>query len=199
MKILVVNSGSSSIKYQLFDMTDESVMAKGIVERIGIPDSRLNHAPMGKEKVIIPADIPNHNVGIKMVMDALTHPDYGVIKDMSEIKAVGHRVVHGGEKFASSVVIDDDVIAAVEKYTDLAPLHNPPNLLGIKATMTLMPGVPMVGVFDTAFHQTMPPKAYVYGLPYNYYEEHRIRRYGFHGTSHYYVANRCAEMLGKPI
>ncbi len=199
MKILVVNSGSSSIKYQLFDMTDESVMAKGIVERIGIPDSRLNHTPMGKEKVIIPANIPNHNVGIKMVMEALTHPDYGVIEDMSEIKAVGHRVVHGGEKFAGSVVIDDDVIAAIEKYTDLAPLHNPPNLLGIKATMTLMPGVPMVGVFDTAFHQTMPPKAYVYGLPYNYYEEYRIRRYGFHGTSHYYVANRCAEILGRPI
>ncbi len=199
MKVLVVNSGSSSIKYQLFDMRDESVMARGIVERIGIPDSRLNHTPYGRDKVVIPADIPNHNVGIKMVMDALTHPEYGVIKDMSEIKAVGHRVVHGGEEFAGSVIINDDVIAAIERYADLAPLHNPPNLLGIKATMALMPGVPMVGVFDTAFHQTMPPRAYVYGLPYEYYEEHRIRRYGFHGTSHYYVAYRCAEILNKPI
>jgi len=199
VKVLVVNSGSSSIKYQLFDMRDESVMARGIVERIGIPDSRLNHTPYGRDKVVIPADIPNHNVGIKMVMDALTHPEYGVIKDMSEIKAVGHRVVHGGEEFAGSVIINDDVIAAIERYADLAPLHNPPNLLGIKATMALMPGVPMVGVFDTAFHQTMPPRAYVYGLPYEYYEEHRIRRYGFHGTSHYYVAYRCAEILNKPI
>ncbi len=199
MKVLVINSGSSSIKYQLFDMTTEEVMAKGLVERIGIANSRLNHYPQNKEKVVIEQDIPDHEVGLKLVLDALVHPEHGVIKDLKEISAVGHRIVHGGEKFASSVLITDEVIKAVEECISLAPLHNPPNLLGIKAMQKLLPGVPQVGVFDTAFHQTMPPHAYIYGIPYEYYEKYRIRRYGFHGTSHYYVANRAAEILGKSV
>ncbi|MHC2994752.1 MAG: acetate kinase [Candidatus Atribacteria bacterium] len=199
MKILVVNSGSSSIKYQLFDMTDESVLAKGLVERIGIPDSIINHYPSGKEPVITHQDIPNHKVGIKLVMDALLHPEYGVIKDVSEISAVGHRVVHAGEKFSGSVLIIDEVMDALKECIELAPLHNPPNILGIEVCKELMPGIPQVGVFDTAFHQTIPEHAYLYGIPYKFYKKYKVRRYGFHGTSHKYVAQRAAEILKKPI
>ncbi len=199
MKVLVVNSGSSSIKYQLFDMTDESVLAKGLVERIGIPDSIINHYPSGKEPVITHQDIPNHRVGIKLMMDALLHPDYGVIKDISEIVAVGHRVVHAGEKFSGSVLLTDEVMDALKECIELAPLHNPPNILGIEVCKELMPGVPQVGVFDTAFHQTIPECAYLYGIPYKFYKKYKVRRYGFHGTSHKYVAQRAAEILEKPL
>jgi acetate kinase len=199
MKVLVVNSGSSSIKYQLFDMTDESVLAKGLVERIGIPDSIINHFPSGKEPVITRQDIPNHRVGIKLMMDALLHPEYGVIEDVSEISAVGHRVVHGGEKFSGSVLLTDKVMDALRENIELAPLHNPPNILGIEVCKELMPGIPQIGVFDTAFHQTIPEYAYLYGIPYKYYRKYKIRRYGFHGTSHKYVAQRAAEILKRPI
>jgi len=199
MKVLVVNSGSSSIKYQLFDMTDESVLAKGLVERIGIPDAIINHYPSGKNPVITHQDIPNHRVGIKLMMDALLHPDYGVIKDISEIVAVGHRVVHAGEKFSGSVLLTDEVMDALKECIELAPLHNPPNILGIEVCKELMPGVPQVGVFDTAFHQTIPECAYLYGIPYKFYKKYKVRRYGFHGTSHKFVAQRAAEILKKPI
>jgi acetate kinase len=199
MKVLVVNSGSSSIKYQLFDMTNESVLAKGLVERIAIPDSIINHYPSNGEPVITHQDIPNHRVGIKLMMDAVLHPDYGVIKDVSEISAVGHRVVHGGEKFSGSVLLTDEVMGALRENIELAPLHNPPNILGIEVCKELMPGVPQVGVFDTAFHQTIPECAYLYGIPYKFYKKYKIRRYGFHGTSHKYVAQRAAEILKKPI
>jgi len=199
MKILVVNSGSSSIKYQLFDMTDESVLAKGLVERIGISDSIINHYPSNRDPVINHQDIPNHRVGIKLMMDALLHPDYGVIKDISEIVAVGHRVVHAGEKFSGSVLLTDEVMDALKECIELAPLHNPPNILGIEVCKELMPGVPQVGVFDTAFHQTIPECAYLYGIPYKYYKKYKVRRYGFHGTSHKYVAQRAAKILEKPI
>ena len=199
MKILVVNSGSSSIKYQLFDMTDESVLAKGLVERIGISDSIINHYPSNRDPVINHQDIPNHRVGIKLMMDALLHPDYGVIKDISEIVAVGHRVVHAGEKFSGSVLLTDEVMDALKECIELAPLHNPPNILGVEVCKELMPGVPQVGVFDTAFHQTIPECAYLYGIPYKYYKKYKVRRYGFHGTSHKYVAQRAAKILEKPI
>lgn len=199
MKVLVVNSGSSSIKYQLFDMTDESVLAKGLVERIGIPDAIINHYPSGKNPVITHQEIPNHKVGIKLMMDALLHTEYGVIKDVSEISAVGHRVVHGGEKFSGSVLLTDEVMDALRENIELAPLHNPPNILGIEVCKELMPGIPQVGVFDTAFHQTIPECAYLYGIPYKFYKKYKIRRYGFHGTSHNYVAQRSAEILKKPI
>jgi len=199
MKVLVVNSGSSSIKYQLFDMTDESVLAKGLVERIGISDSIINHYSSDGEPVVTHQDIPNHRVGIKLMMDALLHPDYGVIKDISEIAAVGHRVVHAGEKFSGSVLLTDEVMDALKECIELAPLHNPPNILGIEVCKELMPGVPQVGVFDTAFHQTIPECAYLYGIPYKFYKKYKIRRYGFHGTSHKYVAQRAAEILKKPI
>lgn len=199
MKVLVVNSGSSSIKYQLFDMTDESVLAKGLVERIGIPDSIINHYPSDREPVITHQDIPNHRVGIKLMMDALLHPDYGVIKDISEIVAVGHRVVHAGEKFSGSVLLTDEVMDALKECIELAPLHNPPNILGIEVCKELMPGVPQVGVFDTAFHQTIPECAYLYGIPYKFYKKYKVRRYGFHGTSHKFVAQRAAEILEKPL
>lgn len=199
MKVLVVNCGSSSLKYQLFDMTDESVLAKGLVERIGIEGSVLKHEPAGKEKTIINADIKNHSIAIKLVMDALTDKNHGVIADMTEISAVGHRVVHGAEKFASSVLITPEVMKALEECIEMAPLHNPPNILGINACSELMPGVPQAGVFDTAFHQTMPKHAYVYGLPYEAYEKYRIRRYGFHGTSHRFVSQVAADMMGKDI
>jgi len=199
MKVLVVNSGSSSIKYQLFDMTDESVLAKGLVERIGISDSIINHYPSGRESVITHQDIPNHRIGIRLMMDALLHPDYGVIKDISEIVAVGHRVVHAGEKFSGSVLLTDEVMDALKECIELAPLHNPPNILGIEVCKELMPGVPQVGVFDTAFHQTIPEYAYLYGIPYKYYKKYKIRRYGFHGTSHQYVAQRAAKILEKPL
>lgn len=199
MKILVVNSGSSSIKYQLFDMTDESVLAKGLVERIAISDSIINYYPSGKEPVRTYQDIPNHKVGIKLLKDALLHPEHGVIKDMSEISAVGHRVVHAGEKFSGSILLTDKVMDALKECIELAPLHNPPNILGIEVCRELMPGIPQVGVFDTAFHQTLPEHAYLYGIPYKFYKKYKIRRYGFHGTSHKYVAQRAAEILKIPL
>lgn len=199
MKVLVVNCGSSSLKYQLFDMTDESVLAKGLVERIGIDGSVLTHQPADKDKTIINADIKNHSIAIKMVVDALINPEHGVITSMQEITAVGHRVVHGAEKFASSVLITPEVMQALEECIEMAPLHNPPNILGINACAELMPGVAQVGVFDTAFHQTMPKKAYIYGLPYEAYEKHRVRRYGFHGTSHKFVSQSVAELMGKDV
>lgn len=197
MKVLVINCGSSSLKYQLIDTENENVLAKGLCERIGI-DGRLNHTPAGGEKQVINADMPNHEVAIQMVLDALTDVGYGVIASLGEISAVGHRVVHGGEKFASSVKIDDEVLAAIEECNDLAPLHNPANLIGIRACTRLMPGVPQVAVFDTAFHQTMPPVAYMYALPYEYYENYKVRRYGFHGTSHDFVSKRTYEVAGLP-
>lgn len=195
MKVLVINCGSSSLKYQLIDSETEQALAVGLCERIGI-DGRLNHTPAGGEKVVLKDALPNHEVAIKGVLAALTNEEYGVIADLSEIGAVGHRVVHGGEKFASSVVITPEVIAAIEECNDLAPLHNPANLIGIDACMSIMPGVPEVAVFDTAFHQTMPKEAYLYGLPYEYYDKYKVRRYGFHGTSHSYVSKRAMEVGG---
>ncbi|MBQ7444972.1 MAG: acetate kinase [Clostridia bacterium] len=199
MKVLVINCGSSSLKYQLIDMETEAVIAKGLCERIGINDSVLNHIPVGKGKIVIKVDLPNHEVAIREVIKALTDSEIGVIKDLSEISAVGHRVVHGGEKFACSVPITEAVMKALEECTPLAPLHNPPNIVGINAVTAAMPGIPQVGVFDTAFHQTMPEKAYMYALPYEFYDKYRIRKYGFHGTSHKFVAESAAEMLGRPI
>jgi acetate kinase len=197
MKILVINSGSSSLKYQLFNMENESVLAKGIVERIGIDNSFLTYENGNGEEIKIEKEIPNHKVGIKLLIDTLLSEKYGVLKDMDEVEAVGHRVVHGGEAFAHSTIIDDQVIEEMENVADLAPLHNPPNIMGIKVCEELMPGKPQVGVFDTAFHQSMPEEAYIYALPYEYYKEYGVRRYGFHGTSHGYVAKRAAEMLDK--
>lgn len=198
MKILVLNCGSSSLKYQLFDMEGEVVLAKGLCERIGIEGSRLKHQPTDKEDVVFNDYLENHDVAVSKVMDALTNPVYGVVKSMTEINAVGHRVVHGGEYFSSSVIIDDAVKEALEKCSELAPLHNPANLVGIAACERIMPGVPQVGVFDTAFHQTMPERAYLYAIPYEYYEKYKIRRYGFHGTSHRFVSEEAAKMLGRP-
>ena len=195
MNVLVINCGSSSLKYQLINSDTEEVLAKGLCERIGI-DGRLNHTPAGGEKVVINKDMPDHEVAVQMVLDELTDEKYGVISDLKEIDAIGHRVVHGGEKFASSVVINDEVMAAIEECNPLAPLHNPANLIGIRACQELMPNVPMVGVFDTAFHQTMPPKAYMYAVPYDWYEKYGIRRYGFHGTSHAFVSKRAVEFTG---
>lgn len=197
MNILVINCGSSSLKYQLIDSDTEAVLAKGLCERIGIDGSVLTHTPAGKDKVTIETPMPNHTVAVKLVIDALTDANHGVVQSLDEINAVGHRVVHGGEKFASSVIINDEVLAAIEECNDLAPLHNPANLIGINSCKEIMPNVPMVAVFDTAFHQTMPEKAYLYGLPYEYYEKYKVRRYGFHGTSHDYVSARAAELLGK--
>lgn len=197
MNILVINCGSSSLKYQFIDMKDESVLAKGLVERIGIEGSVLKHERTGMDKETIKQSIPDHNVALKLVIDALMNEKYGAIKDLSEINAVGHRVVHGGEAFACSVVIDEKVKKSLEDCIDLAPLHNPPNLVGINACEKILPNVPMVAVFDTAFHQTMPASSYLYALPYEYYTKHKIRRYGFHGTSHLYVSRRAAEILGK--
>lgn len=199
MKILVINAGSSSLKYQLIDMETETVLAKGLCERIGIGASKLNHTPAGKDKIVIEKDMKDHSDAIKMVLEALTNAEYGVISSMDEISAVGHRVVHGGEFFSGSVIIDDNVKKAVDQCTPLAPLHNPPNLIGIDACEKAMPGVPQVGVFDTAFHQTMPKEAYMYALPYEYYDKYKIRKYGFHGTSHKYVSGEAAKMLNKPI
>lgn len=199
MKILVLNCGSSSFKYQLIDMDGEVVLAKGLVERIGIDGSKIKHTKTGKDSVSREVDFPNHTLAIKYVLDMLIDPEYGVIKDLSELSAVGHRMVHGGEKFTSSVLVTPEVIQAIEQVIHLAPLHNPANLQGVCALMEVLPGIPNVVVFDTAFHQTMPPKAFTYGIPYCYYEEDGIRSYGFHGTSHYYVANKAAEILGKPI
>ena len=197
MNILVINCGSSSLKYQLIDSDTEAVLAKGLCERIGIDGSVLTHTPAGKDQVTIETPMPNHTVAVKLVIDALTDANHGVVQSLDEINAVGHRVVHGGEKFASSVIINDEVLAAIEECNDLAPLHNPANLIGINSCKEIMPNVPMVAVFDTAFHQTMPEKAYLYGLPYEYYEKYKVRRYGFHGTSHDYVSARAAELLGK--
>ena len=199
MKVLVLNCGSSSLKYQLFSMTNEDVLAKGLVERIGIEGSRIKHSKTGMDAVTINATIPNHKVAIRMVLDALLDASHGVISSLEELKAVGHRVVHGGEKFAGSVLINHEVIAALQECVPLAPLHNPANLMGIEAMTEALPNIPQVGVFDTAFHQTMPSHAYMYGVPYHYYEKYRVRRYGFHGTSHYYVSQRTAELLGKPV
>ena len=194
MKVLVINCGSSSLKYQLIDSETEVALAVGLCERIGI-DGRLNHTPNGGEKVVIEQAMPDHEVAIRMVLDALTNENYGVIKNLDEIDAIGHRLVHGGEKFTKSVIIDDEVIAGVEECSPLAPLHNPANLIGVRACQAIMPGVPNIGVFDTAFHQTMEPVAYMYGLPYEYYEKYEVRRYGFHGTSHSFVSKRAIQML----
>ena len=199
MNILVINCGSSSLKFQLIDMATEAVQAKGLCERIGIDGSRIVYTPAGGEKMTIESPMPTHTEAIKLVLDCLTNAEYGVIKSLKEINAVGHRVVHGGEKFASSTIITDEVIKVIEECNELAPLHNPANLIGINVCRELMPGVPMVGVFDTAFHQTMPKKAYLYGLPIKAYTDYKIRRYGFHGTSHSFVSKRVAEFLGKPV
>lgn len=199
MNILVINCGSSSLKFQLIDSESEQVIAKGLCERIGIAGSRLVYQKPGMDKLITEAPMPDHKIAIKMVIDALTDTENGVVKSLSEIGAVGHRIVHGGEKFAASTLIDDEVIAAIEECSELAPLHNPANLIGIRACMELMSGTPMVAVFDTAFHQTMPEEAYLYGIPYSYYEKNKIRRYGFHGTSHSYVSKKAAEVLGEDI
>lgn len=199
MLVLVINCGSSSLKYQLLEMTTETLLAKGLVERIGIDGSVITHETIGKEKYVLKTPMDEHNIAIGHVMDALTDPEHGAIKDLKEIKAVGHRVVHAGEKYANSVIISDDVIAALEECAELAPLHNPPNLAGVRACQKLMPGVPMVGVFDTAFHQTMRPEAYLYAIPYEMYEKHRIRKYGFHGTSHKYMAIEASEMLNIDV
>ena len=197
MNVLVINCGSSSLKFQLINAESEEVLAKGICERIGI-DGRLTYQPEGGEKEKSDKPMPTHTEAIQYVIEALTNPQTGVVKSLDEIGAVGHRVVHGGEKFSSSVVITEDVKKAVAECNELAPLHNPANLIGIEACEKLMPGTPMVAVFDTAFHQTMPEKAYMYGLPYEYYEKYKIRRYGFHGTSHSFVSKRAAEVMGRP-
>ncbi|MBQ4428431.1 MAG: acetate kinase [Clostridia bacterium] len=198
MKILVINAGSSSLKYQLIDTADNKVLAKGLCERIGINDSKLTYKPAGKDGFELVQDMKDHTDAIKLVLDALVDKEHGVISDMSQIDAVGHRVVHGGEKFAKSVLLTDEVLETIESLNDLAPLHNPANLMGIRACRAIMPNTPMVGVFDTAFHQTMPAEAFIYALPYEAYTEHMVRRYGFHGTSHNYVSLRAIEMLGKP-
>ena len=198
MNVLVINCGSSSLKYQLINSDTEDVLAKGLCERIG-NDGRLVYQKAGCDKEITEAAMPTHKEAIQMVLDALVNDKTGAIKSLSEVNAVGHRIVHGGEKFASSVVITDEVLEAVAQCNDLAPLHNPANLIGINACKELMPGVPMVAVFDTAFHQTMPEKAYLYGLPYEYYENYKVRRYGFHGTSHSFVSKETARFLGMDL
>ena len=197
MNVLVINCGSSSLKFQLINSESEAVLAKGLCERIGI-DGRLTYQPAGGEKNVSEKAMPTHTEAIQFVIDALTDADTGVVKSLDEIGAVGHRVVHGGEKFAKSVVVTPEVKAAIAECNDLAPLHNPANLIGIEACESLMPGTPQVVVFDTAFHQTMPEKAYMYGLPYEYYDKYKVRRYGFHGTSHSFVSKRVAEIVGKP-
>jgi len=199
MKVLVINCGSSSLKYQLFDMTNESVLAKGMVERIGIEGSRINHTKTGMDTVKTETPIPDHKAGIKLALDALLDKSHGVISSLGELNAVGHRVVHAGEKFAFSVKLDNEVITALKECIPLAPLHNPANIMGIDAVTDALPNIRQVGVFDTAFHQTMPKNAYIYPIPYGYYEKYGVRRYGFHGTSHYYVSQRAAQMLGTPI
>ena len=199
MKILVINCGSSSLKYQLIDMETEDVMAKGLVERIGIEGSRIKHETIGKEKKTIETPMQDHKRALELVMESLTNEEYGAIKSLDEIDAVGHRVVHGGEDFAKSVVIDEKVLKGIEDNVEIAPLHNPPNIMGIKACQRLLPDVKQVAVFDTAFHQTMPEESYIYALPYEYYEKYKIRRFGFHGTSHKYITNKAAEMLEKDV
>lgn len=197
MNILVINCGSSSLKFQLIDAETEKLIAKGICERIGIEGSMLTYTPAGGEKEQTVMPMENHTDAIRLVLNALTNDQTGVVKSLEEIGAVGHRIVHGGEKFAQATIITQEVLQAIEECNDLAPLHNPANLIGINACRELMPETPMVAVFDTAFHQTMPDKAYMYGLPYEYYEKYKIRRYGFHGTSHSYVSKRAAEVLGR--
>lgn len=197
MNILVINCGSSSLKYQLINSESEEVLAKGLCERIGIDGSCITHQPKDGEKVKTEIAMPTHTQAVAAVIEKLTDEKVGVVKSLAEIDAVGHRIVHGGEKFASSVVIDAEVMKAIEDCNDLAPLHNPANLIGINSCREIMPDVPMVAVFDTAFHQTMPKKAYLYGLPYEYYEKYKVRRYGFHGTSHDFVSNRVAEIMGR--
>ena len=200
MKIFVINAGSSSLKYQLIDMTTEEVMAKGLCERIGLEGSKLTHKPAGKDEYAVESPMPNHTVAIQLVLDALCNEKHGVISNLSEISAVGHRVVHGGEMFSGSTIINEDVKKALEVCSEFAPLHNPANIIGINAIEEAMgKDIPQVGVFDTAFHQTMPAKAFMYGLPYEYYEKDKIRRYGFHGTSHRFVSGEAAKVLGKPI
>ena len=198
MNVLVINCGSSSLKYQLINSESQQVLAKGLCERIGI-DGRLVYQLAGNDKEITETPMPTHKEAIQLVLDALVNEKTGAVKDLKEIDAVGHRVVHGGEKFASSVVLTEDVLAQIEECNDLAPLHNPANLIGIRACKELMPNVPMVGVFDTAFHQTMPSTAYLYGLPYEYYDKYKVRRYGFHGTSHSFVSKRAAEYLNLDL
>lgn len=197
MNILVINCGSSSLKYQLIDSESEKVLAKGLCERIGIDASSIIHQPADREKWKKEVDMPDHTAAVKLVIETLMDKEVGVIHSLDEIDAVGHRIVHGGERFASSVIITEEVQRQVEECNDLAPLHNPANLIGIRSCKEVMPDVPMAGVFDTAFHQTMPKKAYMYGLPYEYYENYKVRRYGFHGTSHDFVSGRAAEILGK--
>jgi acetate kinase len=198
MKILVLNCGSSSIKYKLFDMATKEVLAQGGIEKIGLKGSFLKLTTQDDQKVVINKDVPQHQIGVEFILEVLTSKENGCLTSLKEIDAVGHRVVHGGEKFNASVQIDQAVIDQIQECFELAPLHNPSNLIGIQAVEKLMPGVPQVAVFDTAFHQSMPPKAYIYGLPYSYYEKYGIRRYGFHGTSHRYVSRRACELLGKP-
>ena len=199
MNVLVINCGSSSLKYQLIDMDGEKVLAKGLVERIGIEGSLLKHEKTGLDKLVIEENLKNHKDAINLVLKTLLDAKYGAVKSLDEIDAIGHRVVHGGEKFACSVVINDEVIDTMKENIGLAPLHNPPNIIGIEACKEILPDVPMVGVFDTAFHQTMPPVSYIYPLPYELYEEMKIRRYGFHGTSHKYVSERVADLTGKSL
>ncbi len=199
MLVLVLNCGSSSIKYQLISMNDETVIAKGLVERLGIEGSRLKHETIGKDTYVLQKPMQTHTEAIGYIMDVLVDPEYGALKDLSEIDAIGHRVVHAGEKYSSSVLINDDVMAALEECVDLAPLHNPPNMDGIRACQQVMPGRPMVAVFDTAFHQTMRPESYLYAIPYDAYEKFGIRKYGFHGTSHKYMAIRAAEMMNVDV
>lgn len=197
MNILVINCGSSSLKYQLINSESEKVLAKGLCDRIGISGSSITHQTDGGKKVTAEVSMPDHTEAVKLVIEKLTDASVGVVKSLDEIDAVGHRIVHGGEKFAGSVILTEEVMEAVKECNDLAPLHNPANLIGIHSCREIMPEVPMIGVFDTAFHQTMPRKAYLYGLPYSFYEKYKIRRYGFHGTSHDFVSKRAAEILGK--
>ena len=197
MNVLVINCGSSSLKYQLINSDSEEVLAKGLCERIGINGSAITHQPEGGEKVTTEVEMKDHTQAVQYVIEKLTDKEVGVVASLDEIDAIGHRVVHGGEKFASSVVITDEIVKAIEECNDLAPLHNPANLIGINSCKEIMPNVPMVAVFDTAFHQTMPKKAFLYGLPYEYYEKYKVRRYGFHGTSHDFVSDRAAKILGK--
>ncbi|MGE5613513.1 MAG: acetate/propionate family kinase [Bacillota bacterium] len=197
-KILVINTGSSSLKYQLIDMKDETVLAKGLCDRVGVGNSIIKHTKTGQDPIVFDVEMKNHNEAIKEVVKVLTDKNTGVISDMSEISAVGHRIVHGGEKFHDSAIIDEKVMEAIKECVELAPLHNPPNITGIEACRNIMPDTPMVAVFDTAFHQTLPKYAFIYALPYEMYDKHGIRKYGFHGTSHRYVSKRAAAMLGRP-
>ncbi len=199
MNILIINCGSSSLKYQLINSDSEEVLAKGLCERIGIDGSAITHQAGEGKKVKTEVEMPNHTIAVKLVIEKLVDVEVGVIKSLEEIGAVGHRIVHGGEKFSQATLLTPEVLKEIEGCNDLAPLHNPANLVGIRSCMEIMPGVPMVGVFDTAFHQTMPKKAYLYGIPYEYYEKYKVRRYGFHGTSHGYVSKRAAEILGKNL